>query len=86
MNAAPTSTVDPLSALIRSAVKDALDSAGVAKLPRLMDREQAAEYLSVEPRTVDRLFHLGKIPRVTVTERVFRYDRKALDTYIEENQ
>jgi excisionase family DNA binding protein len=77
---------DPLSHLIESAVLRAIESAGVGRLPRCMTREQAAEYLGIEPEAVDRLHHCGKIRRVRISERVFRYDREELDRFVRDNQ
>lgn len=78
--------LDPLSQLVEAAVIRALDSAGARTLPRCMSREQAAEHLAVEPEAIDRLFHQGKLKRVRVSERIFRYDRAELERFVEENQ
>lgn len=80
-----STATDPLSKLVRDAVISALreqaTESPVSK--RLMTRDEAADFLAVEPSSVDRLYHLGKIKRVPLSEKLFRYDVRDLEAYIE---
>jgi excisionase family DNA binding protein len=69
-----------------NAVARAIEETGVSRLPRIMNREQASEYLGVSADTLDVLHHSGKLPRVKIAGRVVLFDVKDLDRLVEQEK
>ena len=49
----------------------------------LMKKEEAAEYLGITPNLLVAEAREGKLPRVRLGKRTYRYRREDLDAYIE---
>lgn len=52
--------------------------------PRLLNREQAAAYLSVSPSKFDQLVDDGRMPRPRVIDRRRAWDIRSLDSAIDD--
>ena len=60
-------------------LRSEIDEVRSRALPALLSRKDAAGYLGISPRMLDRL----GIPRVEITDRCIRYRREDLDRFAE---
>ena len=71
---------DELAKALWARLRLETDQASCQALPALLSRRDAASYLGISPRMLDRL----GIPRVEISDRCIRYRREDLDQFAQE--
>jgi excisionase family DNA binding protein len=76
---------DPVSLLIKQAVRDAIQEASLLPSRRVLDLHVAAEYLGLTPDALRHKVAAGEIPTVRL-DRKYRFDIRDLDSLIENSK
>lgn len=74
---------DPLSQIVRDAVRQAIEESGFSQRPRLMNVAAAAEYLGLDESSVRRMVAARRLQKVGIFERKQLFDVRDLDALIE---
>jgi hypothetical protein len=77
---------DPLSQIVREAVRQAIEEAACMQRPRLMNVAAAAEYLGLDESSVRRMVAARRLQKVGIFERKQMFDVRDLDALIEERK
>ena len=76
-------STDPLSQMVRDAVKQAIEESGAMRSPRLLNVTAAAEYLGLDESSVRRMVAARRLQKVGIFERKQMFDVRDLDALIE---